>query len=49
LTTELRVRHGHIKLLGAGDIALIALRCARDGTANANAHHKNASEHRHGA
>jgi hypothetical protein len=42
LPTELRVWHGHIELLGAGDIALISLGGARDGTTNTDAHYKHA-------
>jgi hypothetical protein len=49
LPTELRVWHGHIELLGTGDIALISLGGARDGTTNTDANYKHARQYRNGA
>ena len=44
LPAKLRIRHRHIQLLAAGDVALIAPCGARDGTANADSHHQHSGE-----
>jgi hypothetical protein len=44
LLAKLRVRHGHVQLLTAGNVSLVPLRGAGNGAADANTHHQDTGQ-----